>query len=819
MSSSIPTSTSTPQTAVSTPSLNVIALISGGKDSLYSILHCLRNGHNVVALGNLHPAPKQQHKTATGDGRNDNNGVAQAEGPERVEDEEEEEEEDDIDSFMYQTIGHNVIPLYESALGIPLYRAPITGGAVDTARVYREDAVDQMADDGGRDQGLGRGSGSGSGDGDRDDEGEDETESLIPLLRRIKLAHPEANAVSAGAILSTYQRTRIENVAARLGLVPLAWLWQYPSLPAPVERAELSAMMPDVADAGLLEDMAAVGCEARVIKVASGGLDEGFLWGDLSSGDGAVRRRIAKGMKRFAEAEDIRGAVLGEGGEYESLALDGPGFLWKQRIEIQQREVRSGDGGVGFMRLKGARCVDKEQEDVKPEDVRRPALLDEAFAAALDALSAESSLASTMEMAEQTETGPWECPGVSQSTNGGTWTVSNVTAPEAGPGAAEQMRAIAQKIRDILGSTVHDSGSDARTTADIVFTTVLLRSMADFPSMNDIYVSLFKKPNPPARATIACGDSLPEGVKVMVSLVVDLGSRDLRQGLHVQSRSYWAPANIGPYSQAMSIPWQGAERLVYIAGQIPLEPASMELPIASPGPESSWFETYALRAVLSLQHLWRIGSANQVDWWLGTVTFLSGTDAIDKKAAVAWHLWEIMHSRHAEEDEEDEEPALDAWDIKYGGRAHEQQSPAGTTTLPNFSVVQSDVLIPAFFAVQVEELPRGSDIEWQGLGYRCDEINLATEDTALGRRIDASTKEGMRYTAIEIDMDQSGPSLESSLRGFLEMYSERPGNIHSVVYTAQPLRSGVWSGQVIPCKSVWGRQGRRLAAGILIQKS
>ncbi|KAI9037002.1 diphthine--ammonia ligase family protein [Aspergillus affinis] len=775
-----------------TPGLNVIALISGGKDSLYSILHCLRNGHNVVALGNLHPAPKQQ-KSASGDCQDDSNDSSQAEGV--------EEEEDDIDSFMYQTIGHNVIPLYESALGIPLYRAPITGGAVDTARVYREDAMDQMAE--GEDEG----------------EGEDETESLIPLLRRIKLAHPEANAVSAGAILSTYQRTRIENVAARLGLVPLAWLWQYPSLPAPGERAELSAMMPHVADAGLLEDMAAVGCEARVIKVASGGLDEGFLWGDVSSADGALRRRIAKGMKRFADAEDIRGAVLGEGGEYESLALDGPGFLWKQRIEIQQREVRSGDGGVGFMRLKGARCVDKEEQgDVKPEDVRRPALLDEDFAAALDAVSAESSLASTMEMADQTETGPWECPGVSQSTNRGTWTVSNITAPEAGPGAAEQMGAIAQKIRDILDSTVHDTGSGARTTADIVFTTVLLRSMTDFPSMNDIYVSLFKKPNPPARATVACGDSLPDGVKVMVSLVVDLGSRDLRLGLHVQSRSYWAPANIGPYSQAMSIPWQGAERLVYIAGQIPLEPASMELPSASPRPESSWFENYVLRAVLSLQHLWRIGSANQVDWWLGTVAFLSGADAIDKKAAVAWHLWETMHSRREEEDDEDEESALDAWDIKYGGRAHEQQSAAATTTLPNFSVVQSDVLVPAFFAVQIEELPRGSDIEWQGLGYRCDEVNLAREDTALGRRIDASSKEGMRYTAIEIDLDQSGPSLESSLRGVLKMNSERPGNIHTVVYTAQPLRSGVWSGQIVPCKSVWGRQGRRLAAGILIQK-
>jgi len=34
----------------------VIALVSGGKDSFFSLLHCAANGHRVVALANLHPA-------------------------------------------------------------------------------------------------------------------------------------------------------------------------------------------------------------------------------------------------------------------------------------------------------------------------------------------------------------------------------------------------------------------------------------------------------------------------------------------------------------------------------------------------------------------------------------------------------------------------------------------------------------------------------------------------------------------------------------------------------------------------------------------
>ncbi|KAE8149263.1 hypothetical protein BDV25DRAFT_167938 [Aspergillus avenaceus] len=750
-----------------TTGLNVIALISGGKDSLYSILHCIRNGHKVVALANLHP-PLPSKKDA--------DPVPEGEG---------EEEEDDMDSFMYQTIGHSVIPLYEPALGLPLYRAPISGGAVDTSRIYRNDAPDQMAEE----VEAGR---------------EDETESLIPLLRRVMAAHPEANAVSAGAILSTYQRTRIENVAARLGLTPLAWLWMYPVLPAPVERKGLPS------DAGLLEDMAAVGCEARIIKVASGGLDEGFLWGDVSGANGALRRRIVKGMMRFA-GEDVRGAVLGEGGEYESLAVNGPSFLWKRRIEIGETVDCSGEGGVAFVKFKGAKCVPKDGGcTAGPDDVRRPALLDEAFEEGLEGLPQPSADLKAVDMS--IERGSKPVPEVAQARNGGTWTISNITAPEAGPGAGEQMEAIAKKVQGILDATAN-APSGPRTTADIVFTTVLIDSMVDFPLMNSIYVSLFKKPNPPARATVACGDSLPDGVKIMVSLVVDLGLRDLRQGLHVQSRSYWAPANIGPYSQAMSIPAQASERMIYIAGQIPLEPSSMDM---VSGPES-WIESYNLRVVLALQHMWRIGASMQVDWWLGAVAYLTGPENVAIKAQVAWSLWEKIHSQRNDTEEEDEEPTLDAWDIKYGGRAHELPAKSSQTALPNLAVVQSDVLVPPFLAVQVSELPRGSDIEWQGLGYRCESLQMMTGQLDNGRKIDTITSGGLRYTGIEIGIEHSGSKLELSLQSILDRYLKQAGTTHAVLYTAQSVSGDLWPGQIVPCTSVWGQEGRQLAAGVIVQ--
>lgn len=40
--------------------------------------------------------------------------------------------------------------------------------------------------------------------------------------------HPDAGAVASGAIASDYQRLRMEDVCARLGLVSLAYLWHQP---------------------------------------------------------------------------------------------------------------------------------------------------------------------------------------------------------------------------------------------------------------------------------------------------------------------------------------------------------------------------------------------------------------------------------------------------------------------------------------------------------------------------------------------------------------------------------------------------------------
>lgn len=325
----------------------------------------------------------------------------------------------------------------------------------------------------------------------------------------------------------------------------------------------------------------------------------------------------------------------------------------------------------------------------------------------------------------------------------------------------------------------------------------------------------------------------------MVSFVMHRGASEVREGLHVQSRSYWAPANIGPYSQAISVPLEGGSvggRLVYVAGQIPLEPASMDIvmssSVKSEPDDEQWVKEFALRVVLAMQHMWRIGTAMWVDWWVGAVAYLTGEvggGEVEMKVRMAWRLWERIHTQPNDDkdDDEDEEPALDAWDIKYGGRAHEQMTSLGRPSLPNFAVLQrqsdDDTFIPPFFAVQVAELPRGSDIEWQGLGSQCPQITISntktSHPTTTGPTCTTATTviNNLTYTTTEIGTEQAASSLEACLREILEMYAS-PG-YHVVLYTARPLPEGfVWPGLVVPCLGVWGREGARLGAGVVVQR-
>ncbi|EHY51980.1 Diphthine-ammonia ligase [Exophiala dermatitidis] len=687
--------------------LNVIALISGGKDSLYSILHCLDNGHKVVALANLYPRPR----SPTERGANDTS-------PEDT-----EGEDEDLNSFMYQTVGYSIIPLYAECLGLPLYRRQITGSAVQTGRYYDASEIDlATADRNGLDP-------------------LDETEDLVPLLQEVMKAHPEANAVCSGAILSTYQRTRVESIAVRLGLTPLAYLWQYPALPPPAERMDSLT--------GLLDDMAAAGCDARIVKIASGGIKESLLWSNVA--DPRTRARLVAGLRPFFPDHEfeLRGAVLGEGGEYESLAVNGPNRLWKKRIVVAEEKSSTvvGDGGVCYIRLRDARTVQNEsistEQDKGP--VRVPGVLDPQFDTVLTRLQGLKPLPlnSTWSVTDG-HTSKHDLEAfvsasfpLGQTLTGSCLTISNITAPGAST-PTEQMKGICNMVDNLLGSSAHSLRLPwTPNSSDIVFATLLLRDMAQFGPVNSIYATLFRagKPNPPARVTIAC--DLPAGIDVSLNLVLDLRPRHTRRGLHVQSRSYWAPANIGPYSQAICVAMEtranpdsnvhdaGLVELVHMAGQIPLVPQTMTVS------DKSFVE----QAVLSLQHLWRVAQERGVDIWPWGIAFLKKDSAIASHAVVASKVWQeanligtrpVSESSTEGDSDNDDEDGPDAWDRQFNRSSlHDKKIPATNVgghlhILPNHKVFKSTSIgckfVRPFIAAEVASLPRDAPIEWWSLG-------------------------------------------------------------------------------------------------------
>lgn len=53
---------------------------------------------------------------------------------------------DELDSYMFQTVGHDVIQLYGEALGLPLFRRTIKGESLCVESNYEENIGDEVED-------------------------------------------------------------------------------------------------------------------------------------------------------------------------------------------------------------------------------------------------------------------------------------------------------------------------------------------------------------------------------------------------------------------------------------------------------------------------------------------------------------------------------------------------------------------------------------------------------------------------------------------------------------------------------------------------
>jgi diphthine-ammonia ligase len=111
--------------------------------------------------------------------------------------------------------------------------------------------------------------------------------------------------VTAGAVESEYQTTRIEAMCDRLDAELFAPLWQE-------DPRELADAMLDA------------GFEIRIIQVAAHGLDESWLGRTLD----------ADALADLEALNDEYGVhILGEGGEFETLVTDGPHMDRPIRLE------------------------------------------------------------------------------------------------------------------------------------------------------------------------------------------------------------------------------------------------------------------------------------------------------------------------------------------------------------------------------------------------------------------------------------------------------------------------------------------------------
>ncbi len=124
-------------------------------------------------------------------------------------------------------------------------------------------------------------------------EKEAELEDLKEALKRIKEAEG-IEGVLSGALASEYQKTRIERICEELGLASISPLWHVD------ERVYMKMLIE-------------AGFDVRVAGTFAEGLEKGMIGKKLDYEMLGIFERLA-----------IHPA--GEGGEYETTVLDGPGF-------------------------------------------------------------------------------------------------------------------------------------------------------------------------------------------------------------------------------------------------------------------------------------------------------------------------------------------------------------------------------------------------------------------------------------------------------------------------------------------------------------
>jgi len=514
--------------------MRFIALVSGGKDSIYSILQAIRNGHELVAC---------LHLGAPAEDENDGG----------------EPEE----SYMYQTAASEAVKIMvEECLGVDLLLYPRQGKSVNTGLVYDNTTP------------------------------KDEVEDLFLALEQATKRY-DIDAVCSGAILSTYQRVRIEHVCNRLGLTSLSYLWRLGP-----QKDLLRQMLDD-------------GVEAILVKVAC---PPGLV----------PHKHLNKSLRFLSDIGLLERLnqlyqfhVCGEGGEYESFVVDSP--LHKKKLVLDEVEILESDAGdgVGELRILSCHAEEKGEGDIP--------LLEEFLQQQAERVQAEPSTdradesgggeknTETLSATTRSTTLPPRMsftPRVYQGT-GGLLHFSEIMSPVPATslpvvGSKSEAELAVDEALAIFDALERGLQSHGATATDVFYVHLYLSEISHFATINAHYQAFFGSLLPPSRSCVALGRGvLPGGRRVLLDCKVQMGSgaymrsssssssqgaaagetnpyvlaahetrtSKLREVLHVQSISNWAPVCVGPYSQVNTL----RSGLQFLAGQIGLRPETMTL--------------------------------------------------------------------------------------------------------------------------------------------------------------------------------------------------------------------------------------------------
>jgi diphthine-ammonia ligase len=143
------------------------------------------------------------------------------------------------------------------------------------------------------------------------------------------LASLDVEGVVSGAVSSSYQKQRIQNVCNELGFKSITPLWNQD----PID---------------LMREILDLKFKVIIVGVYAYGFDKSWLGKEINS---VTLEKLVDLHQKY------KISLVGEGGEYESLVLDAP--FYKKRIEILEAEINyKNNSGVLF--VKEARLIDKE---------------------------------------------------------------------------------------------------------------------------------------------------------------------------------------------------------------------------------------------------------------------------------------------------------------------------------------------------------------------------------------------------------------------------------------------------------------------------